>query len=74
MYVRVDVGVGMRSLSRLRGKLLYEDKTWSMAVTKKKSLNVMEMRCMGNICGLICMDQVRNEVQRRTGTLRELTD
>ena len=42
-----------------------------MAVSKKKRLNLMEMRCLKSMCRVKCMNQVRNkEVQRRTGVMR----
>ena len=47
--------------------------TLTMAVTEKKRLNVMEMRCLRSMCGATHMDRVENEeVQRRTGFKREL--
>ena len=43
-----------------------------MAVAKN-ILNVMDMRYLRSMCGLICIDLVNNEeVQKRTGVLREL--
>ena len=41
---------------------LYGTETWSIAVAEKKRLNVMEMRCLMSMCGVTCMNQVRNEV------------
>ena len=41
---------------------LYRAETWNMGVAEKKKLNVMEMRCLKSMCGVMCMDQVRNEV------------
>ena len=51
---------------------LYGDDSWRMAVAEKKKLNVMEMRCLKNMSELTHMDQVRNEVVRRsTGIMRD---
>ena len=41
---------------------LYGAATWSMAVADKKRLNVMEMRDLRSMCGVTCMDRVRNEM------------
>ena len=39
----------------------------------EKRVNVMEMRCLKSMIGVMHMDQVRiKEVQRRTGVTREL--
>ena len=52
---------------------LCETKTWSMAVEERKRLNIMEMRCLMSICGLVLMVQMKNEVmRRRTGVTRGL--
>ena len=32
---------------------LYGSETWSIAVAEKKKLNVIEMRCLGNMCGVM---------------------
>ena len=42
--------------------------TWSMAVAEKKYLNVMEIRCMRSICGVMHKDQVRNELRKGTSS------
>ncbi len=47
---------------------LYGAETWNMGAAERKRLNVMEMRCLRNMCGVTRMDWVRNEeVRRRTG-------
>ena len=47
--------------------------TWCMAEAENKKFNVVEMRCLRSMCGVTRMDQVRNEeVQRRTGVIKEL--
>ena len=38
--------------------------------SREKILNVMVMRCLRSMCGVTCVDQVRNEMQRRTGVTR----
>ena len=43
----------------------------SMAVAERKILNVMEVRCLRNMCEITCMDEVRNEEVCRTGGMRE---
>ena len=65
MYVKRGLYEGVAVLT---GR--YGVETWSMAVAEKKRLNVMMMRCLRNICGVTCMEQVRNEVWRRTGVMR----
>ena len=35
---------------------LYGAKTWSMEVSKRKVLNIMEMKCLRSICGVTLMD------------------
>ena len=40
---------------------LYRAETWSMAVAEKKRLNVMEIRCMRSMCGVMHMNQVISE-------------
>ena len=34
----------------------YVAETWSLGITEKKRSNVMEMECLRNMCGLMCMD------------------
>ena len=47
---------------------LYRAETWSMTVAEKKRLNVMEMKCLKSMCGIMHMDRVKNkELQKRTG-------
>ncbi len=54
---------------------LYGAETWIMRAAERRRLNVMEMRCLRNMCRVTCMDRVRNdEVQRRTGVVRELAE
>ena len=33
----------------------------SMGVAEKKSLNVMEIRCLRSMCEVMCMNEVRSE-------------
>ncbi len=35
---------------------LYWAETWNMGTVERKRLNVMEMRCMRNMCGVTRMD------------------
>ena len=41
---------------------LYGTETWSMAVAEKKQLNIMDMRCLRSMCGIMLIDRVRNEM------------
>ena len=42
---------------------------------QRKRLNVMEMKCLRNMCGVTRRDTVRNEeVRRRVGMDRSLAD
>ncbi len=48
-------------------RALYGAETWNMGAAERKRLNVMEMRCLRNMCGVTRMERVRNEeVRRRT--------
>ncbi len=54
---------------------LYGAETWNMGAAKRKRLNVMEMRCLRNMCGVTRMYLARNEeVRRRTVLVKELVD
>ncbi len=53
---------------------LYGAGTWNMGAVERKRLNVMEMRCLRNMCGVTRMDQVRNEEVRRTEVVKELAE
>ncbi len=46
-----------------------------MGAPERKKLNVGDLECLRRMCGLVCMDRVKNEeVQRKTGLVRELAD
>ena len=50
----------------------YGSEILSMRVAEKKRLNQIDMRYLMNMCGVTCIDRVRNEVARwRTGVTRE---
>ena len=57
--------MGMNVKRRLYGvtvpTAVYGTGTWSMAVSEKKRLNVMEMRCLRSMFGVMHMVQVRTE-------------
>ena len=54
--------------------VMYGSESWGMKVTKRKKLNVFEMKCLRSMTGVSWLDRVRNEVVRaRTGVRRELT-
>ena len=53
--------------------VLYGAETWSLNVREKKRLNVMEMKCLRNICGVTIRDRIRNEeIRRRVGVESDL--
>ena len=53
---------------------LYAAEGWNMRKEDGNRLDVMEMRCLRSMCGVTRWDRVRNEeVRRRTGVLRELS-
>ena len=54
--------------------VLYAAETWGMKAEDKRRLDVMEMRCLRNMCGVTIWDRLRNEeIRRRTGVLLELS-
>ena len=54
---------------------LYAAETWGMKTADKRRLDVLEMRCLRNMCGVTRWDRLRNEeVRRRTGVLLELSN
>ncbi|XP_076038213.1 uncharacterized protein LOC143023538 isoform X2 [Oratosquilla oratoria] len=54
---------------------LYGTETWNMTEEERRSLNVLEMKCLRSMIGVTRLDRVRNEeVRRRTGVERELGD
>ena len=54
---------------------LYGAETWGMKAADKKRLNVMEMKCLRNMCGITIWDRLHNEtIRRRTGVLLELSN
>ncbi len=40
--------------------MLYGAEIRNMGAAERKRLNVMEMRCLRNVCGVTHMDHVRN--------------
>ena len=47
---------------------LYGAETWNLGAAEKRRLNVTEMRCLRSMCGVTCMDRVRNTPGLRFGT------
>ena len=48
---------------------IYGAKTWSVAAVAKR-LNILQMRCLRSMCGIMHMNRVRNEeVQMRTDVM-----
>ena len=55
--------------------VMYGGESWGLKELERKRLNVMEMKCLRNMCGVTCRDTVRNEeVRRRVGMDRSLGD
>jgi hypothetical protein len=46
--------------------LLYSSEVWATSAEDRKSMGVMEKKCMRAMCGLSVMDRVRNEEVRRS--------
>ena len=54
---------------------LYGAETWGMKVAEKKRLNVLEMKCLRNMCGVTIWDrQYNDDIRRRAGVLLELSN
>ncbi len=54
---------------------LYGAEGWNMEATERRRINVMEIKCLRNMCGVIHIDRVRNEeVRRKIGVVREFAD
>ena len=52
---------------------LYGAEAWGMRSAERRKLNVLEMKCLRSLVGVLQMDRVRNEeVRRRVGIEREL--
>ena len=52
---------------------LWGAEAWGMRSTERRKVNVLEMKCLRSLVGVLRMDRVRNEeVQRRAGIEREL--
>ena len=52
---------------------LYGAEAWGMSSSKRRKVNVLEMKCLRNLVGVPRMDRVINEeVHRRGGIEREL--
>ena len=52
---------------------LYGAEAWGMRSTERRKVNVLVMKCLRSLVGVLRMDRVRNEdVRRRVGIEREL--
>ena len=52
---------------------LYGTESWGMRSAERRTVNVLEMKCLRSLVGVSRMDRVRNEeVCRRAGIGREL--
>ena len=52
---------------------LYGAEAWGMRNAERRKLNVLEMKCLRSLVGVLRMDRVRNEeVSRRAGIERGL--
>ena len=53
---------------------LYGAEAWGMRSAERRKVNVLEMKCLRSLVGVLRMDRVRNkEVRRRAEIYRELT-
>ena len=53
---------------------LYGAEAWGMRSAERRKVNVLEMKCLRSLVGVLQMDRVRNEeVRRRAAIERELT-
>ena len=47
--------------------------TWGLNAREKRRLNVMEIKCLRSICGVIVKNRIRNEeIRRRVGVQVDL--
>ncbi len=54
---------------------LYGSQKSNTGAAQRRRLNIMEMRCLKNMCGVIRMARVRNEeMRRRTVVAKELAE
>ncbi len=54
---------------------LYGAETWNMGAAERRRLNLIEMRCLINMCRATRMERVRNdEVRKRKGVVKELAE
>ena len=52
----------------------YGAETWDMRAEDRRSLDVLEMRCLRSMCGVSLWHRLRNEeVRRRVGVTKELS-
>ena len=52
---------------------LYGAEAWGMRSARRRKVNVLEMKCLRSLVGVLRMDRVRNEeLRRRAGIEREL--
>ena len=74
---------GFRLMLDLDRKCLYEGvivptawygaESWGIRSAERRKVNVLEMKCLRSLVGVLRMDRVRNEeVRRRAGVEREL--
>jgi len=55
--------------------VMYGGESWGMREEEKRKLNVMEMNCLRNMCGVSRREHVHNEeVRRRVGVEIELAE
>ena len=55
--------------------VMYGGESWGLRKKEERRLNVMEMNCLRNMCGVSRRDRVRNEeVRRRVGVESELAE
>ena len=72
--------VGMRVKCALYESIVvpkgtYAAESWGLRVEERKKLNVMEMNCLRNMCGVTRRDMVRSEVvRRRVGVVKKMEE
>ena len=55
--------------------VMYGGESWGLRKEERRKLNVMEMNCLRNMCGVSRREHVRNEeVRRRVGVEREMAE
>ena len=76
--VQSNRGLGIKSKKCLHKGVIvptvfYGAEAWGMRSAERRKVNVLEMKCLGSLVGVLQMDRVRKEHEcRRAGIEREL--